>query len=106
MDVVFALFLLVVLAVAHWNSRQHATRLAALLALDAVALGLLVVALADRNLFSRLAQEDGPVEWATFWAFLAAGLLALWSAIRGQRSHAARLSAGLLAAFCQYVAPG
>lgn len=29
--------------------------------------------------FERIAQEDGPVEWLTFWAFAAAGLLALTS---------------------------
>ncbi|MGE0623845.1 MAG: hypothetical protein AB7I04_07590 [Pseudomonadales bacterium] len=41
------------------------------------------------DVFERITQEDGPVEWITFWAFAAAGALALTSpGLRGTPADA------------------
>jgi hypothetical protein len=55
------------------SSRQQ---LVALLALDAIALALIVVASSSVDTYVAISQEDGSVEWATFLSFvLAAGFL-------------------------------
>jgi len=54
--------------------------------------------------FYRLAQEDGPLEWATFWAFLLAGLAALRLLRQTPSSALARSYAVVLGMGCLLVA--
>lgn len=47
---------------------------------SALAAGL--IESAAPGLYRSIAQEDGPLEWATFWGFLLAGCLAAWLTLR------------------------
>ncbi len=49
--------------------------------------------------FERLAQEDGPVEWLTFWSFAVAGLLALTSPLLHRTPAAENLRGPLTRTF-------
>jgi hypothetical protein len=76
-----------------------------LLALDVVVLAGAAVVVRDEKAWSRLAQEDGLIEWATVFAFGAAAVLLLRQVPRALRTNrllaAATLCIGL---FCLFVA--
>lgn len=83
--------------------------LVALVVLDAIVLAFVGIAAADQKSWSRLAQEDGVVEWATVAAFLGAGALHVAQARRAWRRPQPlprlELSArAALALFCAFVA--
>src|SRR5829696_4679106 len=78
--------------------------LAALIAVEVIALGMCVLAATSEPTWASVAQEDGTVEWATFLAFLMA---AGWLAVVVRRISPSWWYQGaclLLAAFCLVVA--
>ncbi|RMG19824.1 MAG: hypothetical protein D6729_04360, partial [Deltaproteobacteria bacterium] len=104
MDSVLALLALVTGVYAHRAAWRERGALLTLLVLDAVAGLLALVAGIAPETFGRWMQEDGPAEWATFWAFLLAGALVLTrlKGLFGRRL--ALVLAVLLSAFCLFVA--
>lgn len=96
---------------ATWVPAHRAARAAglgtleALVALDLVALAAVTLARADERAWERLAQEDGIVEWATVFAFVAAAALLL-RGVRGAFRDSPLLGVALvcIGAFCLFVA--
>ncbi len=93
----------------HWQAikRRDLRLLAITLWLEATAVTLALVAWRDRTLFEAWMQEDGWVEWGTFFAFLLAALLRSLKAVGARAkglSGTARIGAALIALFCLFVA--
>jgi hypothetical protein len=89
---------------AHRAARGSRTLLVALLMSEAIALGMVVLASTSPDTWVAFAQEDGTVEWATFFAFvLAAGWLVVVVRKR-DRSWWFQGATFLLALFCLAVA--
>ena len=88
------------------RAARNASRalLAALVAVEVIAAAMCVLAVTSERTWSMVAQEDGPIEWATFVAFvMAAGWLAI--VVRKIRpSWWFQGACFLLAAFCLVVA--
>ncbi|MEZ4364397.1 MAG: hypothetical protein R3B48_29750 [Kofleriaceae bacterium] len=85
-------------------ARSSPRQLVALGALEAASLGLIALAAWSEPRWAMLAQEDGPIEWATFAAFvLAAGVLLVSVRKRGS-GRWFQAACVLLALFCVTVA--
>jgi hypothetical protein len=89
---------------AHRAAAAQMPRLTALLALEAAAVSLVVLAAWSEPSWSLLAQEDGPIEWATFVSFAAAAGYLLLVVRQRSSDRAFRVACWLLAAFCVAVA--
>jgi hypothetical protein len=90
---------------AHREARSSSRALlAALIAIEVIAIGMCVLAATSERTWASVAQEDGTIEWATFVAFvMAAG----WLAVVVRRISPSWWYQGaclLLAAFCLVVA--
>ena len=94
---------------AHRAAWQHGLpALVAVVLLDAMVLALVAIAAVDGALWSRLAREDGVIEWATVAAFALAGALHVAHARRALRAHRAPrlelVGRAAFAVFCAFVA--
>lgn len=109
-DVILWMLVGAALAPAHRAAWEDGiASLAAVVVLDAIVLALVGVAASDERLWSRLAQEDGVIEWATVAAFTGAAGLHFARARRTWRQRPApplleKLARGALLLFCVFVA--
>jgi hypothetical protein len=89
---------------AHRTARATPSVLAALVAVEVIALALCVLAGLSERTWATIAQEDGLVEWATFLSFFVA---AGWLVVGVRKKSASvmfKVACLLLAAFCVVVA--
>ncbi len=87
------------------SKRRWSAHLVANLAVLSVLAYAFVLDRVDADLYYSSLQEDGFLEWSTFWAFMAAAGLSVWAAVR-QRRNSGRLPWFLLGVgiFCFLVA--
>lgn len=89
---------------AHRAARQQAGTFAALVTVEAIAVALALLATFHAPTWLTIAQEDGPVEWATFVAFVMAAAWFVLVVRKRGTGWLFTIACLLLAAFCLVVA--
>lgn len=89
---------------AHRLARESRSLFVALVTAEAVAVAMVVLASADRDSWSALAQEDAGIEWATFVAFMMAAGWLIVCVRKLSPSWWFKGACALLALFCVVIA--